>query len=716
MESILSRFSGKTINVILLLMVFGICLGFNLITYDSCFIKITILQIGAALAFALWLVKLSEQKTLPPSGPGLPDRERAGFKRFLNLPLVIFFIWGLGSFLRSPYKGVGLEELIKLCAYVGIYFVVINNVRTEKQFARITYSLLLAGLIAVLYGFVQYLGLDPFIWKGAFNTRIFSTFGNPNFYGAYLVLITPLILTIFLRNRKYIFLVFFILVALSIVLTSSKGAWLAFGIEVVLFSVMAVLFLSHAQKKKVKLFLIILSTLIIVTSATGVIVLSQRRPDSVVFRLLTWRSTYRMIKLNPVLGNGLNSFRVIYPLYRDKMIFRIEGKHQTETQHPENEYIEIASDEGIMGLGIFLWMLATFYVYGIKKAARLKEQLEGMDSEKINKKTISAYSPAEYQLSFLVGLITGVTGLLIHSLFCVNMRFVSSGFFFWLVLGLIHIQIVGYPPDRYGAGTKTAIPYRYSLKIRRLLQLLILGLTAFLIVIFIRFYLGDMHHNRGIAYSKAKMWTEALQEYETVVKYNPYFTMGYYFIGNVYTDRWAEGDDQRALDKYDQVKELAPDYVMVHYQVGMVYDKLGQWDKAIENFNKAIKLDPVFPITYFKLGWDYAQIKKWPEAIEAYKKTVEVQPNFADAYINLGNIYFMVKDFKSSEETFKKANEITPQSFTLHRNLGLLYAYLKRYSEATEEWRKALTIDPSSQEVKNLMINMRDPHLLDDAR
>ncbi|MFH1238856.1 MAG: tetratricopeptide repeat protein, partial [bacterium] len=703
------------INLILLLMIFGICLGFNLVTYDSCFIKITTLQVGATLVFALWLIKLLQEKAIPPAALNQFEADKTKFKRFFNLPVTVFFIWGLISFLRTPYKGVGLEELIKLCAYVAIYFVVINNVR-EKEFKRLIYGLLIAGLLAVLYGLVQYLGLDPFIWKGAFSTRIFSTFGNPNFYGAYLVLITPLILTIFLRNRKYIFLVFFILVALSIILTSSKGAWLAFAAEVVIFSVMVVVFLSHAQKKRVKIFLVILSTVIILGSLTGVVVLTKKRPDSVVFRLLTWRSTYQMIKLDPVLGNGLNSFRVIYPLYRHKLIFRIEGKHQTETQHPENEFIEIASDEGIIGLGLFLWMLGTFYLYGFKKAGTLKEQVEAIETDKAGKKKKPVYSPAEYQLSFLVGLITGMTGLLIHNLFCVNMRFVSSGFFFWLFLGLSHLQILGYPPKVSVVQGTASAPQKYPPVIRRGLGLLVLAGAIFLVIIFIRFYLGDVHHNRGIAYSKVKMWNEALQEYQTVARYNPYFTMVHYFIGNVYTDRWAEGDAQLALAKYDEVKKLAPNYVMIHYQVGVVYDKLGDWDKAIENFNKALRLDPVFPITYFKLAWDYTQLKKWNEAIEAYKKTVEIQPNFVDAYINLGNLYFMVKDYKGSEEAFKKANELNPQSFTLHRNLGLLYAYLKRYPEATEEWRKALTIQPDNQEIKNLIINMRDPHLLDEAR
>src|SRR4051812_38531703 len=46
-------------------------------------------------------------------------------------------------------------------------------------------------------------GIDPFIWRQAFGTRIFSTFGNPNFFGNFLVILTPITLALLLkRNRE----------------------------------------------------------------------------------------------------------------------------------------------------------------------------------------------------------------------------------------------------------------------------------------------------------------------------------------------------------------------------------------------------------------------------------------------------------------------------------------------------------------------------------
>src|SRR6202030_164970 len=44
-------------------------------------------------------------------------------------------------------------------------------------------------------------GIDPFIWRQAFGSKIFSTFGNPNFFGNFLVILTPITLALLLKKN-----------------------------------------------------------------------------------------------------------------------------------------------------------------------------------------------------------------------------------------------------------------------------------------------------------------------------------------------------------------------------------------------------------------------------------------------------------------------------------------------------------------------------------
>jgi hypothetical protein len=104
----------------------------------------------------------------------------------------------------------------------------VSEFNDEKKLLRINDWLILASYVVCLYGLIQavdyYLfplpafpkGLDPFIWRQAFGYRIMGTFGNPNFFGDFLGVVNPLVLSL-LMYKKNIHLVFlYILIALCV--------------------------------------------------------------------------------------------------------------------------------------------------------------------------------------------------------------------------------------------------------------------------------------------------------------------------------------------------------------------------------------------------------------------------------------------------------------------------------------------------------------------
>ena len=97
--------------------------------------------------------------------------------------------------------------------------------------------------------------------------------------------------------------------------------------------------------------------------------------------------------------------------------------------------------------------------------------------------------------------------------------------------------------------------------------------------IFWGYFMADVYHNRGIFYSKQQNWDAAIASYHKVVDLNPNYIMAYYFMGNVYTDRWQKGDVDLAMQQYEKVWAIAPNYVQSHHQAGLVYLKKGQDDR-----------------------------------------------------------------------------------------------------------------------------------------
>src|SRR5258706_309826 len=154
------------------------------------------------------------------------------------------------------------------------------------------------------------------------------------------------------------------------------------------------------------------------------------------FREASWVSAWEMALMHAVWGNGFGSFRIIYPAVRRPQIFHIEAKHNIETDHSENEYLEVLQDEGVIGFGIFLWMIATFSALGIRALSRFTEGFSIRDPVSGKKKTVQ--DPRAF---YMLGVLAAFWGMLLHNFMDVSLRFVSSGIFLWLLAGLIGAMV-----------------------------------------------------------------------------------------------------------------------------------------------------------------------------------------------------------------------------------------------------------------------------------
>jgi len=836
MDKKLIKYCDIVIELGLPILAFLIALCFYLKTYDSCQIKITLLHIGATIIVAAWIVKVIERGSL------LVSREQ----RLYAIPALFFLLSGIISFSISPFKFTSFEELTRRVLYIGIFLVALIEFDSSEKVNRMFRWVLAATFIAVFYGLVQFIDMDPFIWRQAFGDRIFSTFGNPNFFAAFLVLVTPLILTFFdfshleqtkrtivslvlvaaiailycfmqflgkeglmrmgslgasaflffVENKTYSFfflllislclmvifkmkskkllVLFLFIVIVNLLMTRTKAAYIGFAAGTCFFAVVTTLFVVPATKKQKRVFLAVFLSVVLLGTSLAVAFLIRERIDSVRFRVFTWLSTMEMIRdypekgtglkatakrelIHKFLGTGIGTFKIVYPAFRHPEIFHIEGKHNTETDHPENEFIEVWYDEGIVGLGIFLWLLTVFFYTGMKRLKQVASySAQPPPSPKISRLNPHSKKGSKFSIGYeigkltrrqylLLGLLSGLFGLLVHNLMCVNMRFVSSGSVFWLFLGLLGGQIVG-GKEKSNTSLEGNNRSRFLVNAnsRRIIQTLVIILALFLVFFFRRFFIADIHHNIAIAYSKAGVWENALKEYQTVLRNNPYYAMTHYFMGNVYNDRWdmksvydprwdsvdlrqkyffpsvhkllnrtgeqdqkPKSDAERALAKYADLKKLAPNYVQVHFQEGTVHTKLEEWDKAIEDFEKYLALDPVYAPTYFKMGWCYVQKKEWAKAEGVYQKAVEWNPKLSEAYVNLGNVYFMQSKFAEAENSYKKAVEQDDSNISAHRSLAAFYWNLRRYDLSLKEWEKILELNPEDTQAKSIIEQVR---------
>ena len=128
-------------------------------------------------------------------------------------------------------------------------------------------------------------------------------------------------------------------------------------------------------------------------------------------RLAMWNHTLTMITDQPIFGVGLDNWEFIYPLYDkgDKIT------NESEPVRPHNDFLWIASELGLIGFGIFIYLLFN--------CARTILTL------------IQTNSP-ETQLASFVCMV-GLIGLLGYSLFSFPKEQPASAVLFWLHLSLL---------------------------------------------------------------------------------------------------------------------------------------------------------------------------------------------------------------------------------------------------------------------------------------
>src|SRR3990172_9795472 len=92
------------------------------------------------------------------------------------------------------------EGLTATFCYIFLFYATVNFVNTKKRLYWLIIAIIAGTIVSASYGIVQHLGFDIFKWSSFEARRVFSTFGNPVFFSAYLVTTLPIAVALFLRN------------------------------------------------------------------------------------------------------------------------------------------------------------------------------------------------------------------------------------------------------------------------------------------------------------------------------------------------------------------------------------------------------------------------------------------------------------------------------------------------------------------------------------
>ncbi|MFH1562177.1 MAG: tetratricopeptide repeat protein [Nitrospirota bacterium] len=193
----LPNLCDKIIRGILILIVIIIPIFFWLPLYDTFDLgKLTIMYSLSLIILGLWLIKAIASKDVKLC------------RTPLDIPILAYLGINIVATLTSVSPTISLfgfykryEGLLPITNYLFLFYVVVNFMNTPKLINRLIKTIIMTATIIAIYGLFQHFDHDPFKWSFSAKERVFGTFGNPVFFSAYLIMIIPLGLAMFLLRE-----------------------------------------------------------------------------------------------------------------------------------------------------------------------------------------------------------------------------------------------------------------------------------------------------------------------------------------------------------------------------------------------------------------------------------------------------------------------------------------------------------------------------------
>lgn len=594
--------------------------------------KETFAQLGCLIILCGWTVELVREKS------------KFLFSAF-TLPAVLFGLVLLSSLLWTESTYLSFLGLGVWGCFFLVYFFSQWVMEDEGWMRLLLIAVLLSGFLAAGYSILQFYGIELPIWRRiSGRMRLFSTFGNPNYLAGYLTGVLPLgVLLYFSEKRwKVLYLTLVAVLYTSLLMTNTRGAWVALFFSSILAIILILIFLGREffRTRKFSIILLVVVFIFITLVFSFPNPLNFKRVNvvergistlnftsSASQRLLIWQVAGELIRERPILGWGVGTFGLHYPEAQGIFLSRKEGRfyipRANRSIHAHNDYLELWMETGLVGLFIFFWILVSFYkrVLLFLKKNRFSEPLS----------------------LFLIFLTAGVTSFLVHAGVSFPFHIVQNGMVFWLFLAMSGKIIQKEPQQLNSSKTHSSKGQKKGENQKNLnvdlgrgatyvnhlikwtITVLVVTSALYLASWRIRIFISDLYVKQAELLMESKVYPEAKDELIRAIKINPYNAQAFAYVTRV--------------DVY----------------LGLYQEIINVFAKAEKGWNT--------PMIHNYRAFAYLNQGRMNKAKEALKKGIFLYPNFAAGYINLGYINLLEAEKKLEEGGLFLAEEKLNQAF-----------------------------------------------------
>ncbi|OGS27719.1 MAG: hypothetical protein A2297_00240 [Elusimicrobia bacterium RIFOXYB2_FULL_48_7] len=377
---------------------------------------------GVVLALAGWIAGVfAYKKFIWTPGPG-GTRGMWGFTVF-ELCLLAFVAVLIVSSAFSVNIVKSFNRTFLLLGEIGLFFAVVSFNWDEKKISKFIKLLTVFAVLESVYAIIQYFTgttvlnyadtkkrITELYYQTYWLRRAYGTWDHFNSLGGILAMIIPVIFFAGIASarprEKCFYFISALVVLFALALTFTRGAWIGLLVSLTVLAVY----------KRRMLFFVPLALLVLMMAipATRARVVNTFSFAYEIERINIWRIAFGVIKENPILGAGPETFQEAF--YTRKLPEKTDNIYflKREHFHYHNIYLGLCAESGLISLVLFLAFVCGVLAYGFRNLA-------GIESK------------------FAQGALLGFTGtvidFMVHGLVDYNLRG-NTVYFFYFACGM----------------------------------------------------------------------------------------------------------------------------------------------------------------------------------------------------------------------------------------------------------------------------------------
>lgn len=351
----------------------------------------------------------------------------------INISLFIYFILLAASVYAAENKVFAIigvpgrwEGLVTITLYMFLFITARLYLVPDEGLFKI---ILVTAIIVSIYGILQTMNFDPFprdVLRENWSKRAFSTMGNPNFLGSYIVLIIPTSIYFYIIKKNITGLTAYAILFYCLLSTGTRGAWLGTIASIMAFAAIHYMYFRYSKGEFTRYIILLVITILLLAlynfntegafidrflsiarDANEFLTKGDRADYSGANRGFIWKRVAELIKKRPLTGYGIENLGEAFKKYYTKDMIELWNEvRYLDKAH--NEYLHIAVTSGIPSLLVYLTFISQIILKGLFRLKNCKTALL---------------------------ILSSVIGYMTAAFF--NISVVSVAYVYWIFLGLL---------------------------------------------------------------------------------------------------------------------------------------------------------------------------------------------------------------------------------------------------------------------------------------